>query len=257
MSEEQTTDPRPPVEPPPFGAWRALKIVLGFLGVQLTVAIVVGVRAFLAGRGVKPAAPGADGVPIDLVVTALGAAFVGTLLAGLVALVLVRRAFAAPGGDAVRASVGWRRASAAACARAALVGLGLAAAYIVLGAFVHTEPRSMGPLARAASAGGVGRFLWAALAIGVAPPTEELLFRGVLYAGLARSWGARWAALVTTAIFVALHATEIGHYAPGWVVIAALGALALRARVVTGSLLPAIALHAGYNLALVLVVYAR
>jgi membrane protease YdiL (CAAX protease family) len=99
--------------------------------------------------------------------------------------------------------------------------------------------------------------MWAILAIGVAPPTEELLFRGVLYAGFARSWGARAAAVVTTALFVALHAPEIRGYWPGWMVIASLGALALRARLRTGSLAPAIALHVGYNLALVVVIYGR
>ena len=256
MDEASTTQPRAP-EPPPFGAWRALKIVFGFLGVQLAVALVAGVGAFMAGRNAKLAAPAADGAPPHLVVTALGAAFVGSLLAGLVVLFLVRRAFAGPGGDALRAAFGWAAASRRACLRAAAAGFGLAAAYVVIGAFVHAEPHGVGPLARAASAGGTARLLWAALANGDAPPTDELLFRGVLYAGLSRSWGSTWAALVTTAVFVALHATEIGRYAPGWIVIASLGALALRARLVTGSLVPAIALHASYNLALVLLVYAR
>jgi membrane protease YdiL (CAAX protease family) len=111
-------------------------------------------------------------------------------------------------------------------------------------------------LAQAATAGGAARVLWAVLALAVAPPTEELLFRGVLYGGLARSWGARAAAVATTVLFVALHATEIGRFWPGWAVISALGALALRARLKTGSLVPAIALHAAYNMGLVLVAYA-
>jgi hypothetical protein len=62
--------------------------------------------------------------------------------------------------------------------------------------------------------------------------------------------------VATTVLFAALHGSEIGSYLPGWVVISALGALTLRARVVTGSLVPAIALHTGYNLGLVLVAYA-
>jgi len=94
----------------------------------------------------------------------------------------------------------------------------------------------------------------ALLACLVAPPTEELVFRGALYAGLARSWRPAGAAAVTTAIFVALHGTELGAYWPGWIIVALVGALALRARLATGSLLPAIALHASYNLGLVIAV---
>jgi membrane protease YdiL (CAAX protease family) len=91
----------------------------------------------------------------------------------------------------------------------------------------------------------------------VAPPAEELVFRGVLYAGLARSWRPAIAGVVTTTIFVALHLTEVGGYWPGWLAIGAMGALALRVRLREGSLWPAIALHATYNAGLVLLVYAR
>lgn len=254
MTPEQPSDEPRPVEPPPFGARRALRVLLAFLGVQIAVAVVVGVWA--AAHNLKKGGPASpDGIHIDLRVT-LGAALVGALLAGLVALRMVRRSFALPGGDAVRVAVGWKPASGRDCLRAALAGAGLVAAFIVLGAALSVRPSEMGPLARAASAGGWARALWTALAIGVAPPTEELVFRGALYAGLARSWRPAWAGVVTTGIFVTLHVTELGAYWPAWIAIATLGALALRARVRTGSLVPAIVLHTSYNLGLVLLVYA-
>jgi membrane protease YdiL (CAAX protease family) len=243
--------PSPP-EVAPFGAWRALKIFLAFLGVQLITA--VGAGLFLAARHLKGGGS-ADGVAVDPRL-ALAAGLFGTVAAGLVALFMVRRAFSRPGGADLRAAVGWAPASARACARAAFVGVALVAAFVSLSALLPARPENLGLLARAANMGGWARVCWAVLAIAVAPPTEELLFRGVLYAGLVRSWGGSVAAAATTAIFVALHATELGAYWPGWIGIAILGAVALRARLVSGSLLPAMALHASYNLGLVLLVYA-
>jgi membrane protease YdiL (CAAX protease family) len=245
--------PRP--EAAPFGAKRAVTILAAFLGVQLGVAVVAGVA--VAVRNLKaPGPPSPGGIQLDPRL-ALGAAFSGALLAGLVTLRLVLRTFARPGGDGVRLAVGWTGASRRACARAALTGLALVVVFVAAAAVLPLRAHPMGPLASAANAGGWARVLWALLAVGVAPPTEELVFRGVLYAGLARAWRPAAAAVATTLIFVALHATEVGAYWPAWLAIAALGALALRARVVTGSLLPAIALHASYNLGLVLMVFAQ
>ena len=242
----------PSVALSPLGAARALRIFAAYLGAQLAVAVVVGVlvgvRNLTAGG---PASPG--GIQLDPRVT-LAAALVATLVAGLVALRMVRTTFARDGGDVARNAVGWKGASARECARAALQGLGLLAAFVVVGSVLPSRPHALGPLARAAMVGGGGRFVWAALACLVAPPTEELVFRGALYAGLARSWRPAGAAAVTTAIFVALHGTELGGYWPGWIIVALVGALALRARLATGSLLPAIALHASYNLGLVIAV---
>jgi membrane protease YdiL (CAAX protease family) len=249
MQPEPVTAPEPPPTCP-FGAWRALRILLAFLGVQVAVAVAAGLRAFLATR----ASPGA---PDALLVTAMRAAVVGAGLGALCVVAMVRREFARPGGDALRGAIGWTGASVGACARAAALGLALAAASLLFGALSHAEPRSLGPLARASGLGGSARAMWALLALVIAPPSEELVFRGVLHAGFARSWGVRAAAVLTTALFVGLHATEIRSYAPGWIVIAALGALALRARLRTGSLAPPIALHVSYNLALVIAIYGR
>jgi membrane protease YdiL (CAAX protease family) len=246
----------PPAAPSsPLDASRALRIFMAYLGAQLAVAVIVGVlvatRNLTAGG---PASPG--GIQLDPWLT-LAAALVATLVAGLVVLRMVRTTFAREGGDVARLAVGWKGASLQACARAALQGLGLVAAFVVVGSLLPSRPHDLGPLARAAMAGGGSRLVWAALAFLVAPPTEELVFRGALYAGLARSWRPAGAAAVTTAIFVGLHGTELGAYWPGWIIVALVGALALRARLATGSLLPAIALHASYNLGLVIAVHIQ
>jgi membrane protease YdiL (CAAX protease family) len=247
-----------PTPPPPVGPKWGLKIFAAFLGAQMAVAVVVGV---LAGRG-KLGTAGGIAVPgramptVDLRV-ALGAALVGTLLGGLVALLMVRRTFARPGGAEARVAVGWRAASVRTCVRAALQGFGLVAAFVVVGVVLPGPRHGLGPLASAASAGGWARAAWAVLAIGLAPPIEELVFRGVLYAGFARRWSARAAGTISVAMFVILHVAEIAAYVPAWFAIAAVGALALRARIATGSLVPAVALHASYNLGLVLLVYVQ
>jgi membrane protease YdiL (CAAX protease family) len=241
--------PQPSGVSPKWG----LKIFAVFLGAQMAVAVAVGVLAGRGKLGGLVAAPGKGMPTVDLRV-AMGAAFVGTLLGGLAALLMVRRTFARSGG-AARDAVGWRAASLRACLRAALQGLGLVAAFVVLGAPLPGPRHGLGPLASAA--GGWARAAWAVLAIGLAPPIEELVFRGVLYAGFARRWSPRVAGAHSVALFVVLHVAEVGAYLPAWVAIAAVGALALRARVVTGSLVPAIALHASYNLGLVLLVCAR
>jgi membrane protease YdiL (CAAX protease family) len=246
-----------PVPEPSFGAWRAVKILLAFVGVQVVVGIVGAVPLFLKhGAGAHAAPSPGVAVPPAVLVGVLVAGLVGTVLASLAVLALVRRAFGRPGGEAVRAAVAWRPAPLGAGMRWALAGLAIAAAYVVLGAVAGIRSENPGLLAQAAATPGAARVLWAVLALAVAPPSEELLFRGVLYGGLARSWGAAAAAVTTTVLFVGLHGSEIGRFWPGWVVIGALGVLALRARVVTGSLVPAIALHVGYNLGLVLVAFA-
>ena len=188
----------------------------------------------------KGGPPSPDGIHDRPAASRSAAALAGTLLAGL--------GVAAPGPQGLRPARRRRRARGRGVAGGVGAGLRSARRWRArrssrrsssCGSVLSVRPHDLGPLARAASAGGWARLLWAALAVALAPPIEELVFRGAFYGGLARSWRPRdRAAVVTTAVFVALHVTELGAYWPAWIAIAALGALALRARVVTGSLCP-------------------
>ncbi len=99
--------------------------------------------------------------------------------------------------------------------------------------------------------GGWILYTWATLAVLIAPPIEEFMFRGVLWTGFSRSWGPVVAAIVVTLVFVVIHLTEAAGYPPALLSITAMAAAALAARIVTGSLVPPIFLHAAYNAVIV------
>ncbi len=82
----------------------------------------------------------------------------------------------------------------------------------------------------------------------VAPLTEELLFRGLLLPGLAERYGAPFALGVTSLGFGLIHG-DPGAIAYATVAGLVLGAITLR----TGSVLPALAMHAATNAMPVLV----
>lgn len=104
-----------------------------------------------------------------------------------------------------------------------------------------------GPLIQAASAPGWQRIIFVILTIVLAPLVEEFLFRGVLFRGMSRSWGKWPAAVAVTVLFGLLHIADIAGYWPALGVITLVGLVLLLVRIRTGSLWPAIAMHAVYN----------
>jgi membrane protease YdiL (CAAX protease family) len=102
-----------------------------------------------------------------------------------------------------------------------------------------------------------GTFFYFVSAVTIAPVFEEILFRGFIFAGLARSKvGMAGAILLTTAMWTAVHR----HFTVEWFneiyglgVLFGVGLIFALARVRTGSLFAAIALHASWNATLLLV----
>jgi membrane protease YdiL (CAAX protease family) len=88
---------------------------------------------------------------------------------------------------------------------------------------------------------------WALMFIGLFPVIEEVLFRGVLFTGLAQSWGPSVAGLMTTMIFVGVHMPKVLEYWPALLAVSLIGALTVLIRIRTESLVPGIALHSTYN----------
>jgi membrane protease YdiL (CAAX protease family) len=85
------------------------------------------------------------------------------------------------------------------------------------------------------------------LAVGIAPPLEEFVFRGGVFAALATRVSPLTAGIVTTLVFVAVHAPEKIHYPPGFVDVGMMAAAAAWMRVRFGSIRPGILLHVLYN----------
>src|SRR5207249_8458590 len=92
-------------------------------------------------------------------------------------------------------------------ARGAGLGAAVAALYVIT-CWVCSEligvqaPHGDGwPLLEMSRNIGLQQGTWVVLSVLVAPPVEELLFRGVAYGGYRKSLGPIWAAVLTTGIF--------------------------------------------------------
>jgi membrane protease YdiL (CAAX protease family) len=143
-----------------------------------------------------------------------------------------------------------------AIAKAFVLGLAVGAcAWGICSAMkIHVVYKNLGPLARMALTPGSPQIIWGILAILLAPPVEELLFRGVLYGGYRKSFGPQRAAIFTTLIFLALHVPEVIHFLPAIGGLMALSLAALWCRLRSRAIGPAIAVHVGYNLSIAFVV---
>ena len=155
--------------------------------------------------------------------------------------------------DRTERGIGLRTARVQDLGISAILGILLATSYLLVSHFLF-PPRAgipLGPLTQLAGAHGFDYVAWILLAVILAPPVEEFLFRGLLLKGFSRSWGVVGGAIAVTTIFVLMHAFETAYYWPAAVGILALALATLAVRLHSGSLGPAIALHAAYNLALV------
>ncbi len=94
---------------------------------------------------------------------------------------------------------------------------------------------------------------WVLMIVVLFPLMEETLFRGLLFTGLAQSWGTTIGGIMTTVLFVAVHMPKVLEYWPALLAVSLIGTLAVWLRIHTGSLAPGIAMHSTYNGVLVAV----
>ncbi len=86
----------------------------------------------------------------------------------------------------------------------------------------------------------------------LAPVNEEVLFRGVLYTGFSKAVGRFLAAVLVTCLFALIHFSVIASgYWLDIPVLFFISTLLILVRVFSGSLYPAMSLHAGFNSALI------
>jgi membrane protease YdiL (CAAX protease family) len=180
-----------------------------------------------------------------LVVTAV----VGELAAALWMVWYLRQLGEARLTDGSPAGIGWRRPAAggyraAAFAAAVIIGL-----VMILYHFVPPDMQALQDLPDAKLFEGPGWTLAPVLVLAVllAPVLEEFVFRGVGFAGVAARMGPVWAGVITTVLFVAVHAPEKIHYPAGFADVGLMAAAACWLRVRYGSIRPGILLHVLYN----------
>ena len=237
----------------PLGAKRAWWIFCAYVGTQLVVGIFVGLSAGILYGALHGFAGGGSTKDLQRLVF-IPAALLALLGAGFVVQRMARSSFSGASGREAFAAIGWRAAGTRQVISAGLTGMLLALVFltIISRIFPPPDPAKWGPMVRAIAGGGWRLYLWALVALVAAPLVEEFVFRGVLFEGFSRAWGAIPAAVVVTGLFALMHFTEAWAYPPALVTIAILGVLAIVVRVRSQSLVPAIALHACYNLGIVL-----
>lgn len=243
------TPPSPAAAPHRFGAARALAILVFSAVAQVVAAMTVLAGAFVIaiGRGefVNSAAAVSRLTERSTVALLLVSALftAGAVLLG--ARWLARDAFY----DRTATGIGRLSLTKREAAWSFIAGAGLSLLY---GAFctwvMPPDPATpLGPLAKAAVAGGASTVAWVLLAIVFAPLIEELLFRGLVLRGFTESWGRVPAAIAVTVIFIVMHLFETASYWPATVAVAMMAMATLMARLRTGSLAAAAVVHFAYN----------
>ena len=232
-----------------FGPWQGLWLMLGYLASQFLGDFLVNLvwGAGLDIEGVlhhhRPALHPAPGPQVMA-----WAALLGFVVSAAWALFYVRRR-ARPllrRGEAT--GIAWRAPKLRAYGAAVLAALSaIAFASLMVAMLPPDTSKLTGPMSRLLDAPGFPRMLVEVLAVAGAPLVEEFVFRGAFFAALARGWGARWAGIVTTLLFVALHAPDKAGWWPGFLVIGFLGALLVLLRLRYKSLWPGMLTHFLYN----------
>lgn len=241
-----------------FGAGRALLVLLAWIGGQLVGGFIGAVSGMLYLTSLGHELGEASGIEqhmVDLLTPALA---VGTIT-GAVAMIAATLALARPYLREVSSTgVGWSRGSWRSLLLAALVGLVVSSSFVLLVAIMEPDiaDAELGPIARLAEQDERIRWIWAVIAVLVAPVTEELLFRGVLFSGLARSWGIKVSAVLVSLVFILFHLAETLAYWPSIIAVGILTVGTIGSRIMTNRLGPPIAMHLAYNTVLAIALIA-
>ena len=236
-------EPEPFEPPPPPSRWRgpgrAILAFLGWIAAQFLGAF--GITILLISFGVESIEDLTWLLYLVSAVCGLAGAYVAT-----------RTLF---GGRPVRgipSALGWAPSSAAAAGGGFAIGVLLAVGYRLLTLVVPVgADHEPGPMVELANSSWLGFCTWVTVVVVLAPPAEELLFRGAMLHGFMQRFGAVFSVVVVTVLFTALHVVEIGAYWPAWVAIGGLGVLAAVLRLRSRSLVPPLLAHFGYNAAIV------
>lgn len=136
------------------------------------------------------------------------------------------------------------------CAAIPLLIVSLIGALALQNVLFNGQPIREHPIVPVLLSGGPALWLSLVLAVIVAPLVEEVIFRGALYTALRARLNVWGSALLSGAVFSAIHPTMPAGFLP----ILTLGFVLAILREKTGSLYPSMVCHAANNLAMLLAV---
>lgn len=170
-------------------------------------------------------------------------------VAGVVTLLFSARRFSQEIKERSPTGAAWVLGTPKSILWALAVGLLIALACLFLSPLMSALPEqdAVGPFTRMANTSGFQRIIVIVIALILAPPVEELLYRGVLFGGFCRSFGALWSAILSTMLFVASHVMEAIHFWPAFIFIGLMASAALWFRLHSKAIGPSVALHFSYN----------
>ena len=239
-----------------FGPAQAVWLLLGFIGMELAGLLgfllllnIVRVLLMVATREpplFNAASPGAD----------ILATLFGMLAAGCWCAWYIGRRGPARLHDPSPGGIAWRPAPPAGYAMALFAAIAVIAVVMTVLRFLPPNAAKLEnlPDARLYATSGWSAAAGILLMVLIAPPLEEFVFRGGMFAALASRFSPLTAGTVTTLAFMAVHAPEKIHYPPGFIDVGLMGAIAAWMRVRFGSIRPGMLLHVLYNAGLVLAV---
>lgn len=233
----------PVVFPKPFGIREGLAALLWVGAAQLFAFFMVGVVA-----GLDVGSSGSAALNLRVVELLPYGLLLAYSISAVVLFLLFRGYARRADWPTINDSFGLAWGKASANSLGLLCGIVLAASYLLLAPLI-ADPEVAGPSTMAKMAQSPdGRIAFAAAAVLLAPPTEELFFRSLLIRSLESRLSLPVAAFVSAALFWLLHVPEAQSYWPAEISIGLLAGLVTYLRISNRALGPAIFGHAGYNL---------
>jgi uncharacterized protein len=229
-------------QPRLWGTGTGLLVWLASIALTLGIPLIVGL-GYLILKMVKTSQPPTEEAltqDVALALISVGATFPAHLLTLLICWLVVTSGGKRP----FLQTISWGRPSPSEWVYAiALAGLMLGAAYLFQKLLPHRETSLEKLLKLSYSV----RVMVAALAVLTAPLVEEVVYRGVLYAGIERDWGKTAGVVVVTFLFALVH---VYQYMESYAALTAIVTLSLALtllRALTGKLAPCVITHLVYN----------
>jgi membrane protease YdiL (CAAX protease family) len=173
----------------------------------------------------------------------------GMMIGGAAAMLIATIKFKLPVKDTNPEGAAWVLGPNEAIVKGVGIGMLISLASQILSHFFgrQIDYRQLDDVTRMAFKPGLSIAVYAVAAVFLAPPLEEMLFRGLLFGGFCRSLGLDRAAIGTTAIFVLLHAAQLAIQPLATIGITAMAIAALWLRLRHRAVGAAVAVHFGFN----------